>query len=163
MMRVTRRYRFSASHRLHNAALTDEQNRAIYGKCNHPYGHGHNYALAVSATGPVEEKSGRVVDTRILDRLVEEEVIRPFDHKNLNTQVPEFIDGRVVPTSESLAEAIRDRLARAWPRAFPAGRPGLERVRLEETRNNKFELAVPPHPGKGGRSEFCAPVNAHEK
>jgi 6-pyruvoyltetrahydropterin/6-carboxytetrahydropterin synthase len=163
MMRVTRRYRFSASHRLHNAALTDEQNRAIYGKCNNPYGHGHNYVLAVSAAGSIEEKSGRVVDTRILDRLVEEEVIRPFDHKNLNTQIPEFVDGTVVPTSESLAEAIRDRLARAWPRAFPAGRPGFERVRLEETRKNKFELAVPLDPGKGERSEFCAPVNAHEK
>lgn len=142
MIRVTRKYRFSASHRLHNPALPDEQNRAIYGKCNNPYGHGHNYLLCVGVTGPVDEKSGRVVDPRDLDRLVEDEILRAFDHKNLNTETPEFAGGKMIPTSECLLLVIQQRLEKAWPRVFPSGLPRFERAHLEETKNNKFELAV---------------------
>jgi 6-pyruvoyltetrahydropterin/6-carboxytetrahydropterin synthase len=75
-MRVTRRYRFAASHRLHSAAFTEQQNRELYGKCNNPYGHGHDYVLDVTATGPVQAGSGQVVHIPTLDRLVSERVMR---------------------------------------------------------------------------------------
>lgn len=130
MIRVTRKYRFSSSHRLHTPALTDEENRRTYGKCNNPFGHGHNYTLAVSVAGRP--------NIRVLDDLVQEQVIQAFDHRNLNTQVPEFAGGTLVPTSECLAVVIRQRLEKAWPQGFPA----LDRVYLEETKNNKFELAA---------------------
>ncbi len=140
MIRVSRRYRFSSSHRLHNPQLSEEENRTLYGKCNNPFGHGHNYVLWVSVAGEVDAESGQVLDTRTLDDLVYRVVIQSFDHKNLNTQVPEFANGEKVPTSELLAVVIQQRLQRAWIQAFPYGKPILERVYLEETRKNKFEL-----------------------
>jgi 6-pyruvoyltetrahydropterin/6-carboxytetrahydropterin synthase len=136
-MRLTRRYRFSASHRLHTPALSDSENRALYGKCNNPYGHGHNYAIEVSVRGEVEERTGRVADLRALDALVERTVLRAFDHRNLNA-LPEFASA--VPTSENLGVEIHRRLASAWAEAFPGGRPVLERVRVEETERNIFEI-----------------------
>jgi 6-pyruvoyltetrahydropterin/6-carboxytetrahydropterin synthase len=145
MIRLTRVYKFSASHRLHSPSLSVEVNRAIYGKCNNPYGHGHNYLLAVSVLGPLDSKSGRVADPRALDRLVREEILSAFDHKNLNIDVPEFADGKMVPTSECLLQVIQNRLEQAWLREFPTGWPAFERVHLEETKNNKFDLAVPAH------------------
>jgi 6-pyruvoyltetrahydropterin/6-carboxytetrahydropterin synthase len=138
MIRVTRRYRFSASHRLHSPRLGAEENERIYGKCNNPYGHGHNYVLDVSACGPVDERSGRAVDPAALDRLVRERVLEAFDHKNLNEQVAEF--GEVVPTTENLGLLIHDRLRDGWREAFPAGGPRLEKVRIHETERNIFEV-----------------------
>jgi 6-pyruvoyltetrahydropterin/6-carboxytetrahydropterin synthase len=139
MIRVTRKYRFSASHRLHSAALSDEQNRVLYGKCDNPYGHGHNYEIAVSARGPLDPLSGRVLDPAVLDRLVEEHVLRPFDHRNLNEEVPEF---RVaVPTSENLASEIFRRLHTHWKLAFPTGGPALEKISIAETPRNIFEVS----------------------
>jgi 6-pyruvoyltetrahydropterin/6-carboxytetrahydropterin synthase len=148
MIRVSRRYRFSSSHRLHNPQLSDGENRTLYGKCNNPYGHGHNYVLWVSVAGDVDPDSGQLLDTRALDELVNREVIQSLDHRNLNTQVPEFADGGKVPTSEFLATVIQERLLHAWGRTFPAGRPALERVFLEETKKNKFELLSPVHLNK---------------
>lgn len=140
MIRVTRRYAFSASHRLHQPALGEEENRRIYGKCNNPFGHGHNYVLYVSVAGEPDQTTGMVVDPRKLDRVVENIIIRAFHHRNLNQEAEEFAGGRTPPTTECLAVAIRDRLLRIWPEAFPKGSPRLERVNLEETGNNKFEL-----------------------
>ncbi len=138
-MRITRRYRFAASHRLHSPQLSDEENQRVYGKCDNPFGHGHNYVLEISARGPVEEKSGRVLAVHRLDALVEREVLREFRHADLNTQIEAFAGGALVPTTENVAREIWRRLSRAWLAEFSSG-PVLDTVRLYETRKNIIEL-----------------------
>jgi len=138
MFRVTRRYRFSASHRLHSAFLSEAQNRALYGKCNNPFGHGHDYVVDVSVFGPADAATGRAADTACMDDLVRREVLEPFDHRNLNAEVAEF--AVAVPTSENLAVEICHRLKRHWKEAFPGPWPKLEKVRIEETPRNIFEV-----------------------
>jgi 6-pyruvoyltetrahydropterin/6-carboxytetrahydropterin synthase len=135
---VTRRYGFSASHRLYSAALSEEENRELYGKCSNPFGHGHNYVVEVSVRGPLDANTGRAVDTERLDALVRAQVVRPFDHRNLNTEVEEF--SRVVPTSENLGYAICRRLKRNWKETFPGEWPKLEKIRIGETPRNIFEV-----------------------
>ena len=139
MIRVTRRYEFSASHRLHAAALSEDENRRLYGKCNNPFGHGHNYVLDVSVWGPVDPLSGRAVDPAALDRLVREKVLRALDHKNLNEEIGAF--ERVVPTSENLGLLIHERLKQGWLGVFPGPWPQLEKVRIAETARNIFEVS----------------------
>ena len=139
MIRVTRKYRFSASHRLHTAALSDEVNREIFGKCDNPFGHGHNYEIAVSARGPLDPLSGRVLNPAVLDRLVEMHVLLPFDHRNLNEEIPEFRDA--VPTTENLASEIFRRLQLNWKSAFPSDGPELEKISIAETPRNIFEVS----------------------
>lgn len=138
MFRVTRRYHFPASHRLHAAALSEEENQKLYGKCNNPYGHGHNYALEVSARGPSQMDTGYAIDTQLLDRLVEEQVLAPFSHRNLNVEIELF--ARLVPTSENLAVEICRRLKRNWRAVFPGEWPRLEKIRIAETARNIFEI-----------------------
>ena len=140
MFRVTRRYRFAASHRLHAPRLSEAENRRVYGKCNHPYGHGHTYALEVSASGPLDCITGRAVDPAALDRLVERRVLAPFDHRNLNVEAPVFASA--VPTSENLAVEILRRLKAEWRVEFPGEWPKLDRVRIAETANNIFEISA---------------------
>ncbi|MGA2482739.1 MAG: 6-carboxytetrahydropterin synthase [Candidatus Acidiferrales bacterium] len=127
---LTRRYRFSASHRLHNRHLGEEENQRIYGKCNNPYGHGHNYVLAVSVSGAVDPATGMIANLGELDVFVEREVLEDFDHRNMNADVDAF--RKKVPTTENLCTEIYARLSK-----FPAAK--LERVRLEETGLNSFE------------------------
>ncbi len=136
-MRVTRRYRFAASHRLHSDAFTEQQNRELYGKCNNPYGHGHDYVLDVTAEGPVQPETGLVAHIPTLDRLVSEQVLRDFDHCYMNADLGEF--RALVPTSENIMRVIEDRLMGHWSEAFPGG-PRLEAIRLRETKRNVFEL-----------------------
>ena len=138
MIRVTQKFRFSASHRLHSAELSEDANRALYGKCNNPYGHGHNYEIEVTARGPVDETTGRAVDLRALERLVTEQVVGPLDQKSLNADIAEFQSK--VPTTENLAVEIYQRLAQAWRSAFPGDWPVLEKVRIAETPRNIFEI-----------------------
>jgi 6-pyruvoyltetrahydropterin/6-carboxytetrahydropterin synthase len=138
VFRVTRRYEFAASHRLHAAELSEEENRRLYGKCNNPYGHGHNYVVEVSVRGPLEGSTGRAVDAAALDELVRREVVVPFDHKNLNREVAVF--SGVVPTSENLGVEICRRLKRNWQQVFPGEWPKLERIRIGETARNIFEV-----------------------
>ena len=138
MFRVTRRYQFAASHRLHAPQLSDEENRRLYGKCNNPYGHGHNYVMEVSASGPVDARSGYAVDVASLDELVRRHVLRPFDHRNLNEDVNSF-EG-ISPTSENLLVEICRRLKENWPTAFPGEWPKLEKIRIAETPRNIFEM-----------------------
>jgi 6-pyruvoyltetrahydropterin/6-carboxytetrahydropterin synthase len=133
-----RRYEFAASHRLHSPALTEDENRAVYGKCNNPYGHGHNYIVEVSALGPLDEATGRAVDTAALDNLVSRTVLAPFQHSNLNEDLEIF--RRVVPTTENLAIEICRRLRDNWKQAFPGEWPRLETVRIGETPRNIFEV-----------------------
>lgn len=127
---LTKRYSFSASHRLHNDRLSDEENRSTYGKCNNPHGHGHNYALEVTVSGRIDPQTGMVCNLSDLDSAVESHVLDRFDHENLNT-VPEFQG--MVPTSENLVIEI----FKILKQRFKAGH--LERVKLEETSQNSFE------------------------
>jgi 6-pyruvoyltetrahydropterin/6-carboxytetrahydropterin synthase len=138
VIRLTRCYRFSAAHRLFSPSLTEQQNAEVYGKCNHPHGHGHDYTLEVCVRGPVDAATGRVVDVSRLDALVEARILARLRHRNLNTEAAE-IPGPV-PTTEGLAAGIRRRLIEAWPEAFPGGEPSLDRVRVHETRKNVFEI-----------------------
>ena len=140
MFRVTRRYRFAASHRLHAPQLSERENQRVYGKCNHPYGHGHNYVLEVSARGPLDSVTGRALDPAALDRLVARQVLTPFDHRNLNVETAAFASA--VPTSENLAVEIRRRLKAAWSAEFPDEWPKLDRLRIAETANNMFEIGA---------------------
>jgi 6-pyruvoyltetrahydropterin/6-carboxytetrahydropterin synthase len=137
---VTRRYAFAASHRLHSGQLSEAQNRLLYGKCNNPYGHGHNYTIDVSVRGPVDAVTGRAVDIEQLDELVNRQVIEPFDHRNLNVEVAVF--AQVVPTSENLGFEICRRLKQHWKEVFPGDWPKLEKVRIEETPRNIFEVGA---------------------
>jgi 6-pyruvoyltetrahydropterin/6-carboxytetrahydropterin synthase len=130
-----RRYRFAASHRLHSDGMSEEENCRIYGKCNNPYGHGHNYVVEVAVSGPVDHSTGMIANLTDLDAFVESEVIEPFDHKYLNEEVMEFREN--VPTAENICIEIFNRLSR-----FPRAR--LERVRVEETGSNSFEYAGVP-------------------
>jgi 6-pyruvoyltetrahydropterin/6-carboxytetrahydropterin synthase len=134
MTRLTRRYRFSASHRLHAPTISEDANRELYGKCNNPWGHGHNYLVEISVTGTAEPDSGQLVSVDALDSLVHGTIIRDFDQRDLNRDIAAF--GDVVPTSENVAVEIRRRLALAWPAGFPT----LAGVRLWETKRNIFEL-----------------------
>lgn len=127
---LTRRYRFSASHRLHSDRMSDDENRATYGKCNNPHGHGHNYALEVTVSGQVDESTGMVCNLVDLDACVQREIVTRFDLENLNTK-EEF--AAFVPTTENLCTIIYDILKREFTQAH------LERVRLEETMMNSFE------------------------
>jgi 6-pyruvoyltetrahydropterin/6-carboxytetrahydropterin synthase len=138
VFRVTRRYGFAASHRLHAPQLNEDENRRLYGKCNNPFGHGHNYVVEVSARGPADARTGLAVDTSRLDGLVDREVLIPFSHRNLNVEVNSF--AAVVPTSENLAVEICRRLKKNWSTAFSGEWPRLEKVRIAETPRNIFEI-----------------------
>ena len=130
MIRLTRRYRFSASHRLHSSALSASENAATYGKCNNPHGHGHNYVVEVLVAGAMDPETGMVVNMAALDEVVRGRVVDRFDHANLNLD-PLFVNR--VPTTENLSGAVFALLKEALPACE------LERVRVEETENNFFE------------------------
>ena len=127
-----RRYHFSASHRLHSPALSEEENCRIYGKCNNPHGHGHNYTVEVRFSGEIDPATGMISNLADLDSFVTEQVIDPFDQRSLNEEVPAFRD--VVPTTEILCMEIFGRL-----KSFSHAK--LEAVRVVETSNNSFEYA----------------------
>jgi 6-pyruvoyltetrahydropterin/6-carboxytetrahydropterin synthase len=131
---LTRRYRFAASHRLHTPVLSEEANRRVYGKCSNPYGHGHNYFVEVTVSGPVDPATGMIANLGQLDPFVETHILGAFDQKYLNEQVPEFAPEKsLVPTTENLCRVIFQRL-----RNFPLAH--LDRIRVEETSNNTFEI-----------------------
>jgi 6-pyruvoyltetrahydropterin/6-carboxytetrahydropterin synthase len=127
---VTRRVHFNAAHRLHNPALSDADNRAIFGPCNNPNFHGHNYELDISVEGEVDPRTGYVADLGVVKRVAEETVLSAFDHRNLNLDVPEFRD--VNPTAENIAVVIWRMLAGKVP-----GR--LVKIVLWETPRNRVE------------------------
>jgi 6-pyruvoyltetrahydropterin/6-carboxytetrahydropterin synthase len=129
---LTRRYIFSASHRLHSDDLSEAENRAAYGKCNNPYGHGHNYAVEVTVSGQVNPQTGMVCNLDDLDAAVQREILNRFDHANLNIRA-EFASA--VPTTENLSAMIFDILKQSFTAAH------LEKVRLEETMMNSFEYS----------------------
>jgi 6-pyruvoyltetrahydropterin/6-carboxytetrahydropterin synthase len=130
---VTRRLHFNAAHRVHNPALSDEENNRLFGKCNNPNWHGHNYILDVSITGEPNPKTGYVIDLAVLKRIVEREVIDKADHKNFNLEVDFMRD--VIPTTENI-------VVQMWRVIQPAVAPArLTRLVLWETPNNYVEYS----------------------
>lgn len=127
MVYLTRRVEFSASHYYHNPELSHEENKRIFGKCNNPHGHGHNYILEVTVKGEIDSRSGFVMDLKQLKDIMNQEVVEALDHRHLNQEVPEF--ARQIPTSENIAIAIWNRLR---PKLKLAE---LHRVRLYETQD----------------------------
>jgi 6-pyruvoyltetrahydropterin/6-carboxytetrahydropterin synthase len=125
MIYLTRRVEFSASHYYHNPELSPDENRRVFGKCNNPHGHGHNYALEVTVAGEIDPATGMVLNVKDLKKVLESEVLEPMDHKFLNVEVPEFASR--IPTTENIAIEI-------WHRIAPKLTLGrLHRVRLYET------------------------------
>lgn len=141
----SRRYRFSASHRLHTPALSDEQNRQTYGKCNNPHGHGHNYWIEITVAGPIDSGTGFVVDLPKLDALVRSRILDRFDHTHLNQD--STFSAHFVPSTENLALETERVLREAVPKLAEHGQLRLVNLRIEETRNNSFDL-----PGGAGES-----------
>ena len=129
---LSRRYTFAASHRLHSPAFSEAENLRVYGKCNNPHGHGHNYTIEVTLSGAVDPATGMVANLGDLDPFVQRHVLDAFDHRNLNEEVEAF--RTKVPTTENLCIEIFNRL-RDFPKAH------LERVRVEETSKNSFEYS----------------------
>ena len=128
---VVRRMQFNAAHRVHNPALSDEENRSLFGKCNNPNWHGHNYTLDVFVTGAVDGKTGYVIDLAKVKAIVQREVIDKVDHRNLNLEV-DFMHG-IIPTTENIVVAM-------WRAIEPHITPGkLSRLVLWETPNNYVE------------------------
>ena len=130
MVKVGRRITFNAAHRLNNPNWSDEKNNTVFGKCNSPNYHGHNYTLETWVEGPIDPETGYVIDLSELKQILKEEVEEPFDHRNFNLDVPEFAN--LNPTAENIAKVIYEKL-----------KPRLERfnlvVRLYETENNFVE------------------------
>jgi 6-pyruvoyltetrahydropterin/6-carboxytetrahydropterin synthase len=129
---LSRRYHFSASHRLHSDAYDEERNNQVYGKCNNPHGHGHNYIVEVTVTGQVDENTGMVCNLTDLDGFMQENVISRFDHTNLNLD-SHFEN--LVPTTENLCIAVYNIVFAEFNKSI------LTRVRIEETANNFFEYS----------------------
>ena len=131
MVYLTKVYEFSAAHRLHSHTLSDEENREIFGKCNNPAGHGHNYILEVTVKGDVDERTGLVAGLDFLDEVVQKQVYTRFDYKHLNVDTPEF--EMLNPTSENFVKVL-------WDVLEPNLRPvTLYRLRLRETPKNHFD------------------------
>lgn len=132
LMEVTRCYEFSASHRLNSPMLSEEENEILFGKCNYPHGHGHNYELEVTVEGPVGATSGQVISPTAMDAIVGSQIIDRYDHRHLNMDIPE-LEG-VIPSSEMVVQAIWGKLAPGF-----TGPARLRRILLRETPRNFFE------------------------
>jgi 6-pyruvoyltetrahydropterin/6-carboxytetrahydropterin synthase len=129
---LTRRYSFSASHRLHSDQMSERENQLLYGKCNNPYGHGHNYVVEVTLAGAVDPATGMIANLVDLDAYVQKQVLADFDHRYINEEIPAF--KTLVPTTENLCIEIYNRL-----KGFTGAK--LDRVRIEETSRNSFEYS----------------------
>lgn len=156
---LTRRYRFAASHRLHSPALSPEANRRTYGRCNNPYGHGHDYILDVTIEGPVDGATGRIIALPLLDELVRRSVLDAMDKRDLNTEVAEFTE--LVPTTESVVLVAASRISRAWQASLASHPARVSKIRIFETQNNICELSIGPAgedttAGAAGRKEVVA-------
>ena len=140
MTSVTRRYAFSASHRLHSPELSAAENTRLFGKCNNPFGHGHNYVLEVTVTGEPDAVSGLIVPISWLDELVGDKILRLFRNRYINLDVGQF--AHLVPTTENVTQVAADLLARDWREYIGEGASRLEKVRIEETGRNSCEICL---------------------
>jgi 6-pyruvoyltetrahydropterin/6-carboxytetrahydropterin synthase len=130
MVSLTKAFSFSAAHRLHSQFLSEDENRAVFGKCNNPHGHGHNYELEVTVKGTIDPQTGMLMDLGTLMQIVQEEIINRFDHKHLNKDTVEF--RTLNPTGENIAKVI-------WDLLRPRLGNQLTRIGLWETPKNLFE------------------------
>jgi len=137
MTTMTRRYRFSASHRLHSPEFSEAQNEGLYGKCNNPFGHGHDYVLEVTAAGEVDDRTGLLCPVKTLDSLVKEQILDVFSHRNLNLDLPQF--SRLVPTTENMALVVTELLQEGWAKRL-GSRVKLHRIHIQETDRNGFDV-----------------------
>jgi len=137
---ITRRYRFSASHRLHSPELSAVENANVYGKCNNPFGHGHDYVLEVTVSGEVNPETGLIVPIGDLDRFVGEKVLELFSSRNINLDVPQFSTS--VPTTENIVLVISELLQQAWTGYLGHTGARLRRINLQETERNGFEVLL---------------------
>ena len=136
MVYVTRKAHFNASHRLHNPDKSDEWNKRVFGKCNNPNWHGHNYIIEVTVVGQPDPETGYVIDLGRLKKIIKEKVIEPCDHKNLNIEVP-FLDG-IIPSTENLCKAFFNELKDEIEQSSE-NNPTLYSVHLQETERNSAE------------------------
>jgi 6-pyruvoyltetrahydropterin/6-carboxytetrahydropterin synthase len=131
---VFRKEHFNAAHRLFNPDWTDEKNHEVFGLCNNPNFHGHNYELIVQISGTIDPETGYVIDMKYVSDVVQSEVIKKFDHKNLNLDVPEF--ARLNPSAENIAVVIYQKLRKVF-------KPELDlKIRLYETERNFVEFPI---------------------
>lgn len=138
MTSLTRRYAFSASHRLHSPELSAAENTRLFGKCNNPFGHGHDYVLEVTVGGDPDAVSGLIVPVSCLDKLVADKILRLFRNRYINLDVAQF--AHLVPTTENVTRVAADLLAREWRENIGKGTARLEKVRIEETGRNSCEI-----------------------
>ena len=142
---LTRRVAFAAAHRYRRPDWSDERNAATFGLCARPSFHGHSYVCHVTVRGPVDAETGFCVDLGLLDRVLAEEVRERFDHRNINTDVPEFADGRLVPTGENLAVFIAERVqGRLDAAASAAGAGGARVTRVAVAEDETLSVAFEP-------------------
>jgi 6-pyruvoyltetrahydropterin/6-carboxytetrahydropterin synthase len=140
MTSLTRRYHFAASHRLHSPLLSEAENRRLYGKCNNPFGHGHDYVLAITVSGPIDPDTGLILPMARLDEFVSQTILRLFAHRNINSDVPEFAS--LVPTTENLACVIGGLVRSHWREFFADLKIWPSRIHIQETDRNGFELKL---------------------
>lgn len=138
MTTLTRRYRFSASHRLYAPSLSEETNQEVFGKCANPYGHGHNYVLEVSVAGDPDPTTGLTLPRREFDSWVRSTAVERLDHAHLNAEVDAF--QALVPTAENILAVVAGWLRDGWTEHFPGRALGLAGLRLEETPRNSCRL-----------------------
>ena len=124
---LTRRVLFSAAHRYRRPDWSEEKNSSTFGACSWPNYHGHNYACDVTVTGPIDDTTGFLVDLGELDHILESEVVARFDHRNINLEVPEFADGKMIPSGENLARFVFERV-----QAHLSGKTKVSRVTIAE-------------------------------
>lgn len=135
LAQLSRRVAFAAAHRYRRPDWSDERNRAVFGPCANPNFHGHDYTCTVTVRGAIDETTGMIVDLGALDRILDDEITSRFDHRNINLDVPEFADGRLVPTGENIARFIFERVE---PR-LPAG---VELVRVDLAEDDTLSATV---------------------
>jgi len=129
---VFRKEHFNAAHRLHNADWSDEKNNSVFGLCNNPNYHGHNYELIIQLSGTINPETGYLIDMKVVSDIVQNEVVKKLDHKNLNLDVPEFV--HLNPTAENIAVVIYNKLRKLFS-------PELDlKIRLYETERNFVEF-----------------------
>jgi 6-pyruvoyltetrahydropterin/6-carboxytetrahydropterin synthase len=141
MISITRRYHFPASHRLHSPLLSDAENARLYGKCNNPFGHGHDYTLELTIAGELDAASGLLVPLSRLDRFVTENILHLFAYRNINVDVPQFAD--LVPTTENLLLVIADLVGQHWRESFEDLAIRVSKIQIQETDRIVFELFLP--------------------
>ena len=137
---MNRRYSFCASHRLHSPTLSPQVNQEVFGKCNNPYGHGHDYVLDVSVSGELDAATGLIVKLKDLDNLVNAEILGNMAHRNLNIDVSEF--SSLIPTTENLALVIGARLGAKWNTYFPQSSAWLSGISVRETDRNSVAIVI---------------------